>query len=161
MRWKIHFITLIVVLFFFNVIYSSVQEIRIRNFCEGSLENIANENERCGYLYAENKPRYIVFTKSYDIIPLGVLTGNFLLIGNIDTQEIRVFSKLVSLDIGDRFGIVGVSWLDSVIAELLYFWGDSDSFIFSQERKLKIETSRNVNEKDDIMKFLEQIFDAS
>lgn len=161
MRWKIHFNTIIVVLFFSNVIYSSVQEIRIRNFCEGSIENIAKENERCGYLYLENKPRYIVVASSYDIIPLGVLTRNHLLIGNIDTQEIQVFSKFIAWDMEDRLGMMGVSWLDSVIAGLLFLWGDSNSFIYSDERKMKIERKIKKDERNDIMKFLEKAFNAA
>lgn len=160
MHWKIHFVTLIVVLLFLTVIHLYISEIRIHDFSKGTVENILKNNERCGFLYVGNKPRYVVVTQSYDIIPLGILTRNHLLIGNINTQEIRVFSKLVTLDIFDRLGMMGVSWLDSVIAELLYFWGDSNSFIFSKDRKLKIENGRRINERDDIMKLIEQVFNA-
>jgi hypothetical protein len=61
----------------------------------------------------------------------------------------------------DRLGMMGVSWLDSVIAGLLFLWGDSNSFIYSDERKMKIERKIKKDERNDIMKFLEKAFNAA
>lgn len=160
MRLKVHFITLISILLFFNIVYSYIQEIRINNFCEDSIENIVKKNKHCRFLYEGNKPSYVLVAKSYDIIPLGILTRNHLLIGNIDTQEIRLFSKFITFDIDDRFGTMGVSWLDSVISRLLYFWRESNSFTLSQDEKMRIETRKKTNEQDNIIKLTEQIFNA-
>lgn len=112
------------------------------------------------FLYEGKKPSYVLVAKSYDIIPLGILTRNHLLIGNIDTQEIRLFSKFITFDIDDRFGTMGVSWLDSVISRLLYFWRESTSFTLSKDEKMRIETRKKTNEQDNIIKLTEQIFNA-
>ncbi len=160
MRLKVHFITLIAILLFFNIVYSCIQEIRINNFCKDSIENIAKKNERCRYLYDGNKPRYILVAKSYDIIPLGILTRNHLLIGNMDTQEIRLFSKFITFDIDDRFGTLGVSWLNSVISHLLFSWRESNSFTTSKDKESRIETRKQTNEQDCIIKLTEQFFNA-
>lgn len=49
MRLKVHFIKLFAILLFFNIVYSYIQEIRINNFCEDSIENIIKKNKHCRF----------------------------------------------------------------------------------------------------------------